>query len=129
MPKLRLRLLLLAVAACALAAPAPALAQQDGVERGALYRSGPDTRHLLGGEWLFRLDPGDRGLRERLQRVTSRDGWAPVTVPNAWNATDESDESMAGSIGWYRKDFRLPSRASRLSWVVRFESVNYRAQV
>jgi beta-glucuronidase len=29
-------------------------------------------------------------------------------------------------VGWYRKDFRLPSRSRDLSWVVRFESVNYR---
>lgn len=28
-------------------------------------------------------------------------GWSTVTVPNAWNATDQSDASMAGSIGWY----------------------------
>ena len=34
-----------------------------------------------------------------------------------------------GTVHWYRKDFRLP-RASRASkWVLRFESVNYRARV
>jgi beta-glucuronidase len=50
-------------------------------------------------------------------------------VPNAWNATDQSEASMKGGVGWYRKDFRLPSSASRYSWVVRFESVNYRSWV
>jgi beta-glucuronidase len=50
-------------------------------------------------------------------------------VPNAWNATDESVESFTGGVGWYRKDFRLPSAARRLAWVVRFESVNYRSRI
>ena len=36
---------------------------------------------------------------------------------------------MAGSVGWYRKDFRLPSARAALAWAVRFESVNYRSQV
>jgi beta-glucuronidase len=43
---------------------------------------------------------------------------------------------MAGSVGWYRRDFTLPARAfSRRvparfrTWIVRFESVNYHAAV
>jgi beta-glucuronidase len=36
---------------------------------------------------------------------------------------------MVGTTGWYRKDFRLPQASEALAWVVRFESVNYRAQV
>jgi hypothetical protein len=35
---------------------------------------------------------------------------------------------MAGGIGWYRKDFELPSANSALMGV-RFESVNYRSRV
>ena len=53
----------------------------------------------------------------------------PTTVPNAWNAGDDSAASMAGSIGWYRRDFELPDADAALQWVVRFESVNYRATV
>jgi beta-glucuronidase len=52
-----------------------------------------------------------------------------VTVPYAWNATDESNASMRGAIGWYRKDFRVPSSPKGSSWIVRFESVNYRSTV
>ena len=51
-----------------------------------------------------------------------------MTVPNAWNAGDNSDASFAGGVGWYRKDFRFPSNNRNLSWVVRFESVNYRSK-
>jgi beta-glucuronidase len=36
---------------------------------------------------------------------------------------------MHGGVGWYRKDFKLPSSAKQYSWVIRFESVNYRARV
>ena len=53
-----------------------------------------------------------------------------MTVPNAWNATDESDASFLGGVGWYRKDFRLPRGGPRSAVVgVRFESVNYRSRV
>ncbi|MGN6189722.1 MAG: glycoside hydrolase family 2 protein, partial [Conexibacter sp.] len=47
----------------------------------------------------------------------------------AWNAGDDSQTSFLGSVAWYRKDFRLPSRDRALAWIVRFESVNYRATV
>ena len=32
-------------------------------------------------------------------------------------------------VGWYRKDFRLPSTAKRLMWTARFESVNYKVTI
>jgi beta-glucuronidase len=82
---------------------------------GALYASGHTGRYLLDGPWLFRRD--------------TRSAWTEITVPYAWNATDESVASMRGSVGWYRKDFRLPKSPKGSSWIVRFESVNYRATV
>jgi len=94
-----------------------------------LYQAGPSGRFLMDGQWLFRLDPEDVGLRQRFKDQSSTTGWGPTTVPNAWNATDESLESFQGSVGWYRKDFRLPSAEKALSWVVRLESVNYRSRV
>jgi beta-glucuronidase len=95
----------------------------------ALYEDGPDGRYLLGGDWLFRLDNEDQGVKNRFMRQTSRSGWIKTTVPNVWNLGDPSNESMAGGIGWYRKDFELPSADSSLAWAFRFESVNYRAKV
>jgi len=121
------------VAICAtllsIAVLAPAAHAADGLTSGALYEAGPDGRYLMGGDWLFRLDSADQGLAQRFMRTTSTAGWAPTKVPNAWNATDTSNESMAGSIGWYRKDFRVPRAPARTTWLVRFESVNYRARV
>ena len=83
----------------------------------------------MDGQWLFRLDAGDAGIKQRFMRQTGTEGWAPVRVPNVWNLGDPSNESMAGSIGWYRKDFELPNASRALAWVVRFESVNYRTRV
>jgi beta-glucuronidase len=104
---------------------------------GALYQDGPTDRWLLGGQWLYRADPSDVGVAQGFWRdsaVTA--GWSPVTVPNSFNAGDLSQASMNGSIGWYRRDFTLPADAFSAyvparfrSWIVRFESVNYRATV
>ncbi len=115
--------------AAVLCAPTPALAAADGVTRGTIYQDGPDNRYLLGGEWLFRRDDAGVGLRQSFQRRPGRDGWAAVTVPNAWNVGDNSVASMTGTVAWYRKDFRLPDARARLDWLLRFESVNYRSRM
>jgi beta-glucuronidase len=129
MPVMRtLRLLCLAALPALLALPAAASAADKPSNR-TLYHDGPEGRYLMDGSWLFRLDAGDAGIKQRFMRQTGTDGWKPVTVPNVWNLGDPSNESMAGSIGWYRKDFELPNAGRALAWVVRFESVNYRARV
>lgn len=94
-----------------------------------LYRNGADGRILLGGTWLFRFDSDQTGIQQGFASRASTAGWSPVSVPNAWNANDDSSASMGGTVAWYRKDFRLPSSSPALAWIVRFESVNYRAQV
>ena len=126
MPKTLVPLLLIAVLG-----PAAPAAAQDVVStpsKRVLYEDGHTDRYLMDGTWLFRKDNGNRGLSEGFKSQTSTDGWTTTSVPNAWNAGDESPESMRGSIGWYRKDFRLPSSSRRYDWVVRFESVNYRSR-
>ncbi len=94
-----------------------------------LYRDGPSGRYLVDGTWLKRLDPARNGDRLGWQRDASTTGWTTTNVPDAWNATDESVASYLGAVGWYRKDFRLPTTRKGPMWVVRFESVNYRAKV
>src|SRR3954469_9708567 len=99
------RCLLLSLAALA-ALPSVALAQSaDGLTTKTLYAGGPSGRYLMGGTWLQRLDPGDTGSAQGFTTSASTAGWNQVTVPNAWNATDHSDASFAGGVGWYRKDF------------------------
>ena len=120
---------LLAAAALSALGAAPALAA-DGITRGTTYKDAPDNRYLLGGHWLFRLDtqPASASTSASCARPTTA-GWTQTTVPNAWNAGDNSIASMLGTVGWYRKDFRLPDKRSRMDWLVRFESVNYRSRV
>jgi beta-glucuronidase len=112
----------------ALLAPAATAAAQDVPSERVLYKDGHTNRFLMDGEWLFRLDPTNQGLRSGFMRDTGTEGWNPTTVPNAWNAGDETPASMQGSVGWYRKDFKLPSSAGRYDWILRFESVNYRTR-
>ena len=109
--------------ACALIAAAPAAAALP-------YAEGPPNRALLGGDWLFRFDAADEGLAAGWAADPATDAWSQVSIPNAWNAQDLSEASMAGGVGWYRRDFRLPdSSRAGTRWAVRFESVNYRATV
>ena len=122
----------LAPAAAAQTAPgagsAPPAAAQAPAAR-TLYSEGPTGRYLLDGQWLFRLDQGV-GLRQGFETQTGTAGWQAITVPNAWNATDQSVASYRGTVAWYRKDFLLPAGAAGgSSWLVRFESVNYRATI
>ncbi len=105
--------------------------------KGALYQDGQNDRYLLGGTWLYRADPTDAGIAQGWWRnIADPTGWSPVAVPNSYNAGDLSAASMSGSVGWYRRDFTLPSSAfaryvpaSDRAWIVRFESVNYYATV
>ena len=113
-----------------LAALVPATARAADVPSAkTLYADGPSGRYLVDGRWLFRLDAADRGVRQRFYRQSSTAGWSPVTVPSVWNVGDDSEASMRGSVGWYRKDFELPDKRATLAWAVRFESVNYRSRV
>ena len=125
----RARLLPLLVLACSPGLLPGAAVAADVPSARTLYGDGPAGRYLVDGQWLFRLDRADRGQRAGYQRQTSTAGWSPVTVPNVWNAGDDSEASMRGSVGWYRKDFELPDTRAGLAWAVRFESVNYRASV
>ncbi|MCW3049352.1 MAG: hypothetical protein JWO74_3636 [Solirubrobacterales bacterium] len=131
--RLNRHFLTLAGAALAvLVAAVPAEAAQSIVTTPSaktLYQTGPSGRYLMDGPWLFRLDPvGADGIKLGFQKQKTTAGWSQTRVPNAWNATDESQQSFLGGVGWYRKDFKLPSAAKALSWVVRFESVNYRTR-
>ena len=123
---LPLGLLLFGLATLVATAPAEAA---DRPKPGSVYRDGPSGRYLVGGTWHQRPDLQDVGLAQRFQRQESLTGWSQTSVPSASNAGVFTPESYLGTVHWYRKDFRLP-RASRSSkWVLRFESVNYRARV
>ena len=105
--------------------------------KGALYSDGQGGRYLLGGTWLYRADTTDVGFAQGWWRnVASTAGWSTTPIPNAYNASDFSQASMNGYVGWYRRDFTIPAGAfasyvpkANRHWIIRFESVNYRATV
>src|SRR5919198_3628232 len=110
------------------AAQAPPVSA-DVPTRGAIYQDGPSGRFLVGGTWYRRSDPRDRGRRLGWQRSEGLAGWGEGTVPNAANAGDFSARSYLGGVWWYRKDFEAPDTPPGTTWLLRFESVNYRAAV
>ena len=124
---LHLAAAVLGTLALGLLAAAPAHAA-DTPTAGALYANGPSGRYLVDGTWYRRADRRDRGIRAGYPRTRSVAGWRQVTVPDAANAGDDTSRSYLGGIYWYRKDFRAPA-GTATNWVLRFESVNYRATV
>ncbi len=127
-------LVALAAAAPAAAASGPALTAPP--TRSVPTLDGPTDRWLLGGTWLYRADAADAGVARGWWRSTATAGWTPVTVPNAEGVRDLTPAADLGEVGWYRRDFTVPAGAFAASvppsdrdWIVRFESVNYRATV
>lgn len=129
-------LLLALVCAPVAAAQGPAYAAQPPTKQ-VVSVDGQTDRYLLGGTWLFRPDQSDVGLAQGWwQDQPSTDGWTPVAVPNAYNASGLSLANYYGYVGWYRRDFTLPAKAfpryvpaRDRHWVIRFESVVYSATV
>jgi beta-glucuronidase len=127
---MRLALALICVAvAAAIVAPAASAEQISPPNPQPVVHDGPTGRYMLDGQWLLRIDRSDRGAGRHWERRRSTAGWTPITIPNAWNANDPTPRGFIGAPAWYRRDFRLPSRATGLDWNVRFDSVNYRATV
>src|SRR3954452_17204994 len=113
----------------AVAAPVASAQQAAAPNPRPVTQDGPSGRYMLDGQWLLRVDRSDRGAGQHWERRRSTAGWTPVTVPHAWNANDGTSSGFIGAPAWYRRDFRLPSRANGLDWLVRFDAVNYRATV
>lgn len=123
-----------ALLACALAfaaGPASASAYRATTPtRGALTTDGWTNRYLLDGAWLYRADPSSSGVARRFWGdKASTAGWSALSVPNSYTTGQYSTASFYGSVGWYRKDFYVPKGPASQRWLVRFESVNYRAEI
>jgi beta-glucuronidase len=121
----------LPAAAGAASPPAPKLVV-DRPTKKVVIREGNTGRMLLGGRWYFRLDDARTGERSGFFHQRSLSGWTAIRVPHNWNARDTVLDKQ--SIGWYRKEFRLPRlspelRRQKLLWRIRFESANAQAKV
>jgi hypothetical protein len=104
----------------------------SGPSTGGRYVAGPDDRWTVGGSWLVRRDPTVTGVRSHWERASAATGWSPVTVPNVWNAGDNSPASQEGGVTWYRRELRLPRIAKARrggAFVLRFERVSVQGTV
>jgi beta-glucuronidase len=113
------------------AQPQPPPSPELKVERPGgkpLIHEGQTTRQLLGGTWYFRQDDSlVTGDAERWYAQDDLIGWTEIGVPHNWNAQDTTLNQS--SIGWYRKEFRLPRTPRSTFWKVRFEGSNYRTWI
>jgi beta-glucuronidase len=116
-----------ALCACLLALPAGASA--DAPTPGAPYAYGQSARYTVGGKWYLKRDASNVGLRQRFQGTKNFASWSPITIPNAFNAGDQSELSYTGSVAWYGTEFTRPKTPRGNKWIFNFSSVNYRATV
>jgi beta-glucuronidase len=60
-------------------------------------------------------------------RQRSLSGWTAISIPHNWNGADTVFNRS--SVGWYRKEFRLPRQPRGTAWVARFEGASHFATV
>jgi beta-glucuronidase len=80
----------------------------------------------LSGFWDFRFDPEDRGKTEGWQNGFP--GARPIAVPASWNDQLDEGRDFLGPA-WYRTEFTLPDFWRENAALLRFDSVNYIAEV
>lgn len=79
---------------------------------------------ILDGDWKFRRDPQNVGLKENWQRTDLDDSsWDIMKVPGDWGKD-------ADGVGWYRKRITVPERARTAANVaLLFGSADDRAEL
>lgn len=80
----------------------------------------------LSGFWDFKHDPDDQGVQEGW--FVGVKGTRPIAVPASWNDQFEDFRDFLGPA-WYLTRFEIPWAWAGKSILLRFNSVNYLAQV
>ncbi len=102
-----------------------------------MYLDGQNNRYLLGGAWLFRPDRSDVGLAQGWARDVCRDRWlvGPVGAQLVQRGRSDQPAWPVTSAGTAETSpfpsdaFAKYVAAGDRHWIIRFESVNYRATV
>ena len=82
----------------------------------------------LCGEWRFRTDPENRGVKETWQAAEPRgNDWRTVNVPHTWQV--EASLADYRGVAWYWKTFDLPIDGRAPTVRVEFEAVFHTATV
>lgn len=86
----------------------------------------------LVGEWMFRNDPQDRGLKESWFKTgdanADSSGWEQITVPSVFNA-DSGDKDSYQGFSWYKKVFKRDSVSEGYWSRLCFEGVFFYSEV
>jgi len=80
----------------------------------------------LSGFWEFKTDPDSRGENEGW--MAGLGGSRPIAVPGSWNDQFEEGRDFLGP-SWYQTNFYIPDDWMEERIFLRFNSVNYRADV
>ena len=79
-------------------------------------------------QWLFCLDPKDRGETERWQQSDfPAANWTEVTVPHTWQVANGAEEYRGRA--WYRRAFNAPREWKGRTVRIEFEAVFHSATV
>ena len=82
----------------------------------------------LSGEWLFRVDPNDVGVRECwFGPIVLDNAWRIVRVPHTWQI--EPGLADYQGVGWYLRSFDAPERWRLCAVRVEFEGIFHSATV
>jgi len=82
----------------------------------------------LSGFWRFRIDPENKGEKEKWYDLSCFSEWDKLYAPACWN--EQSSEYMwYMGVAWYEREFYVPRDWSGKLVFVVFEGVNYKAKV
>ena len=83
-------------------------------------------RMSLDGQWQFRTDPGNQGMRKKWYAVDhNADDWQPMPVPSQWYVEGVNYHG----VGWYRRDFTVPKHFTSPVYELNFDRVDYDTRV
>ena len=80
----------------------------------------------LSGFWDFQFDPQNQGVQKGWHKALPQS--RPIAVPASWNDQLEEGKNNLGPA-WYQTRFNLPSGFKGQKVFLRFDSVNYLADV
>ena len=103
-------------------APAEALVRKKSVAPR------PTESASLYGEWLFRTDPDDAGLKNAwFAANAAANDWLTVTVPHTWQVQSPFTEYRG--VAWYQRNFDVPERWTGSALRIEFAAVFHTATV
>lgn len=85
----------------------------------AVMKKAKTVFELPKDNWLFRMDPDDRGPADGWYRSDApKEGWDPITIGSFWG------KAGGKGAGWYRREIRIPERPADQRLYLQFGGVD-----